>query len=70
MCSDITPGSVFPDHELPDPDRVTHRLGEIRDEDPLILTIDNGYWFWAVLRSSTSGATYEPSPPRSAPTGI
>ena len=42
MRSDITPGSTFPDYELPDQDRDTRKLSEIQGEDPMILTLARG----------------------------
>lgn len=38
MCSDIVPGAVFPDYELPDHTGTLCRFGELQGDDPLILT--------------------------------
>src|SRR3954469_19418431 len=58
MRADITPGSAFPDYELPDHESVPRRLSEIQGNDPMIPhtivlkpglvvhRIYNGYWFW------------------------
>ena len=37
MCSDIVPGGVFPDYELPDQTKTVRRLSELQGDDPLIL---------------------------------
>jgi peroxiredoxin len=44
MRPDITPGSTFPDFELPDHESVPRRLSEIQGEDPLILTLARGHY--------------------------
>ena len=44
MRSDIVPGAVFPDYELPDQDSVTRKLSEIQGDDPLILTLARGHY--------------------------
>jgi len=45
MRSDITPGSRFPDYELPDHENVPRKLSEIQGDDPMILTLARGhYW--------------------------
>jgi peroxiredoxin len=42
MRSDITPGSLFPDYELPDHENVSRRLSELQGDDPLIVTLARG----------------------------
>jgi peroxiredoxin len=42
MRSNIVPGKVFPDYELPDHTRTQRRLSEIQGDDPLILTLARG----------------------------
>jgi peroxiredoxin len=42
MRPDITPGSSFPDYELPDQENVPRKLSENQGEDPLILTLARG----------------------------
>jgi peroxiredoxin len=42
MRSDIAPGGVFPDYELPDHESVPRRLSELQGDDPLILTLARG----------------------------
>jgi peroxiredoxin len=44
MRSDITPGSTFPDYELPDHESVPRRLSELQGDDPLILTLARGHY--------------------------
>ena len=44
MRSDIVPGGVFPDYELPDHASVRRRLSELQGEDPLILTLSRGHY--------------------------
>jgi peroxiredoxin len=44
MRSDITPGSTFPDYELPDHENVTRRLSELQGDDPMILTLARGHY--------------------------
>jgi len=44
MRSDITPGSTFPDFELPDHTDVPRRLSELQGDDPLILTLARGHY--------------------------
>ena len=39
MRSDIVPGGVFPDYELPDHTNIKRRLSELQGQDPLILTL-------------------------------
>ncbi len=44
MRSDIAPGGLFPDYELPDHEKVPRKLSEIQGEDPLILTLARGHF--------------------------
>jgi len=44
MRSDIVPGSVFPDYELPDHENVPRKLSELQGDDPLILTLARGHY--------------------------
>jgi peroxiredoxin len=44
MRDDLTPGSIFPDLELPDQDEIVRRLGELAQGDPLVLTFFRGWW--------------------------
>lgn len=44
MRSDITPGGLFPDYELPDHTNVRRRLSELQGGDPLILTLAPGHY--------------------------
>jgi peroxiredoxin len=44
MRSDIVPGGVFPDYELPDHTGKRWRLSEIQGEDPMILTLARGHY--------------------------
>jgi hypothetical protein len=44
MRSDIVPGGVFPDYELPDHTNTKRRLSELQGEDPLILTLAWGHF--------------------------
>src|SRR5438270_11896444 len=39
MRSDIVPGGVFPDYELPDHTGTLRKLSDLQGEDPLILTL-------------------------------
>ena len=39
MRSDIVPGGVFPDYELPDHMGTKRKLSELQGDDPLILTL-------------------------------
>ena len=43
MRSDVIPGSVFPDYQLPDHTGTLRRLSEIQGDDPLILTLSRGH---------------------------
>jgi peroxiredoxin len=42
--SDIAPGGVFPDYELPDHEKAPRRLSELQGDDPLILTLSRGQY--------------------------
>ena len=44
MRSDIVPGAVFPDYELPDHEGAIRRLSSLQDDDPLILTLARGHY--------------------------
>jgi peroxiredoxin len=42
--SDIAPGGIFPDYELPDHENVPRSLSELQGEDPLVLTLSRGHY--------------------------
>ena len=44
MRSDIVPGGIFPDYELPDHTSTPRKLSELQGEDPLILTLARGHY--------------------------
>ena len=44
MRSDIVPGAVFPDYELPDHTDTRRTLSELQGEDPMILTLARGHY--------------------------
>jgi peroxiredoxin len=44
MRSDIVPGNVFPDYELPDHTGNQRKLSQLQGEDPLILTLSRGHY--------------------------
>jgi len=44
MRSDIVPGGIFPDYELPDHTGAMHRLSELQGDDPMILTLARGHY--------------------------
>jgi len=44
MRSDIVPGGIFPDYELPDHTATLRKLSELQGEDPLILTLARGHY--------------------------
>jgi len=44
MRSDIVPGGVFPDYELPDHTGTHRSLSELQRNDPLILTLARGHY--------------------------
>ena len=42
MRSDIVPGAVLPDYELPDHNKTVRSRSELQGHDPLILTLARG----------------------------
>jgi peroxiredoxin len=44
MRSDIVPGGVFPDYELPDHTGTVCTLSELQGRDPMILTLARGHY--------------------------
>jgi peroxiredoxin len=44
MRSDIVPGGVLPDYELPDHTRTMRRLSELQGDNPLILILARGHF--------------------------
>ena len=44
MRSDIVPGGVFPDYELPDHTGDLRKLSALQGDDPLILTLARGHY--------------------------
>ena len=44
MRSDIVPGGVFPDYELPDHTDELRKLSDIQGVDPMILTLARGHY--------------------------
>jgi peroxiredoxin len=44
MRSDIVPGGIFPDYELPDHTSKVRKLSELQGDDPLILTLARGHY--------------------------
>jgi peroxiredoxin len=44
MRSDLVPGTVFPDYQLPDHTDTPRRLSELQGDDPLILTLARGHY--------------------------
>jgi len=42
MRSDIVPGAVFPDYELPDHTSKRRRLSELQGEDPMVVVLSRG----------------------------
>jgi len=44
MRSDIVPGGIFPDYELPDHTGQPRKLSALQGEDPLILTLARGHF--------------------------
>ena len=44
MRSDIAPGAVFPDYQLPDHAETPRRLCELQGQDPMILTLARGHY--------------------------
>ena len=44
MRTDIVPGGIFPDYELPDHTSTQRTLSEIQGDDPMILTLARGHY--------------------------
>ena len=44
MRSDIVPGGILPDYELPDHTGQLRKLSELQGDDPLILTLVRGHY--------------------------
>ena len=44
MRSDIVPGGIFPNYELPDHTGQLRKLSELQGDDPLILTLARGHY--------------------------
>jgi peroxiredoxin len=44
MRSDIVPGGVFPDYELPDHTDTLRKLSALQGDDPLIVTLARGHY--------------------------
>ena|SRR5690242_1756798 len=44
MRSDIAPGGIFPDYQLPDHTGTVRKLSELQGDDPLILTLARGHY--------------------------
>jgi peroxiredoxin len=44
MRSDIVPGGIFPDYELPDHTKTIRKLSELQGGDPLVLTLARGHF--------------------------
>src|ERR1700677_4085530 len=44
MRSNIVPGGIFPDYELPDHTGELRKLSELQGTDPLILTLARGHY--------------------------
>ena len=44
MRSDIVPGGIFPDYELPDHTGAMHKLSDLQGGDPMILTLARGHY--------------------------
>jgi peroxiredoxin len=44
MRSDIVPGGIFPDYELPDHTGALHKLSDLQGGDPMILTLARGHY--------------------------
>ena len=44
MRSDVVPGAVFPDYQLPDHTSTLRRISELQGDDPLILTLARGHY--------------------------
>ena len=75
MRSDIVPGGIFPDYELPDHTGKLRKLSELQGDDPLILTLARGHYcprstssIWSLLRSTPRSRWRTHRSPRSPPT--
>ena len=44
MRSNIVPGGIFPNYELPDHTGIQRKLSELQADDPLILTLARGHY--------------------------
>jgi peroxiredoxin len=44
MRSDIAPGAVLPDFELPDHEKVPRRLSELQGDEPMVLLLARGHY--------------------------
>src|ERR1700733_4072125 len=44
MRSDVVPGGIFPNYELPDHTGKLRKLSELQGDDPLILTLARGHY--------------------------
>jgi hypothetical protein len=44
MRSDIVPGGILPDYELPHHTGTQRKLSELQSDDPLILTLARGHY--------------------------
>jgi peroxiredoxin len=44
MRSDVVPGGIFRDYELPDHTGKLRKLSELQGDDPLILTLSRGHY--------------------------
>jgi len=44
MRSDVVPGAIFPDYELPDHTETVRTLGELQGRDPMVLTLARGHY--------------------------
>jgi hypothetical protein len=44
MRSDIAPGGVLPDYELPDHQNIRRTLSELGGDDPLVLMLSRGHY--------------------------
>src|SRR5438270_9311725 len=44
MRSDVVPGKIFPDYELPDHTGKTRKLSDLQGDDPMILTLARGHY--------------------------
>src|SRR6201998_1728292 len=44
MHSDLVPGNIFPNYQLPDHTGTPRKLSELQGDDPLILTLSRGHY--------------------------